>query len=462
MSLTTSPETPVSNSVDTGRLRWRERIGYAFGDVGSCLYFVIFMNYMAYFYTDIFGISAAALGTMIFVVRTIDWITDIIMGAIADRTKSKHGRYRPYLLWSIIPYVLTGWAMFYTPGFDANGKLIYAYITYILVTSAYTMVNVPYSAMIGVMTPNAQEKTILSSARMIGSSFANLTVYATIFPLIHFFGGEDKQRGFFLAVVTYSILAAGAFFFTFISTRERIQPAPVAGDSLGRDVKLLFKNWPWLILIVTALLMVMSMSLRGGATVHYFKYVAGNESLASGLFVVGSLIQIVSVSFTSTVAKFFKGKKMAFCVLMALASLLNFVFYFIPAQNYQLILAHTIVATIIGSPIVALFFSMIADSASYGLWKLDQRSTGLLFSAGTFSLKIGWSIGPAMAMWYLGYLGFQANQEQNPATLQGLKMLMSILPCIFGLITVAVLLFFYPINGRMEKEIEAGLRAKGI
>ncbi|NQX01293.1 MFS transporter [bacterium] len=428
--------------------------------MGSCLYFAIFMNFLAYFYTDIYGISAGAVGTMIFVVRTYDWIKDPIMGAICDRTKSPMGRYRPWLLWMIPPYVVFGILTFTTFDLSPSGKLVYAYTTYILLTLVYTMINVPFSALMGVMTANPEERTILSSLRLVGSSVAALVVYGSIFPLMAFFGGGNNQKGFTLTVAVYALLAAGSFLFTFLATKERIQPLLMKDHSLKRDLRLLWKNGPWLILIVVSLLTIISMGLRAGTTVYYFKYLAGNEKLAAGFFVVGSLISIASVSFTKHLAQFCGGKKRAYIALMSAMSVLSFAFFFIPPENFPLIITYQVVMTIVCSPLIALFFAMIGDSAGYGMWKFNQTSTGLVFSAGSFSQKIGWSIGPAAALWILGFLGFAPNQAQSPQVLLWIKLLMSVVPGVVGILAVGVL-YFYKIDGRMEKEIEQGLRDMG-
>lgn len=459
MTTTTAQPQATSSSPPSGsgRLSWSERIGYGMGDVGSCLYFTIFMSFLAYFYTDIYGISAAAVGTMLFVVRTYDWIKDPIMGVIADRTKSRLGRYRPWLIWMIVPYVVLGILTFTTFDLAPGAKLVYAYVTYIALTLVYTMINVPFAAMMGVMTSDPEERTVLSSARLIGSAVAALIVYSTIFPLIDFFGQGNKQQGFTLTVALYAVMAAGAFLATFLTTRERLQPPASADTSIRGDLKLLLKNGPWLVLILVSVLTIVAMGIRAGTTIYYFKYVAGDEKLAAGFLVIGSLTQIAAVSFTGHIARWFGGKRRAFLVLQTISVLLYLLFYVIPPQNTVLIGAHQIVSTIIGAPLIALFWAMIADSASYGMWKLNQRSTGLLFSAGTFSQKIGWSIGPAMALWILGAVGFKANVQQTPETIFWMQMLMSVVPAGVALLATASVLR-YKIDGPMEREIEAGLK----
>jgi GPH family glycoside/pentoside/hexuronide:cation symporter len=264
----TQPE-PVAATAPH-KLTWTEKFGYASGDVASCMYFSIFMNFLAYYYTDVFGISAAAFGTMIFIVRTYDWIKDPIMGVIADRTKSRMGKYRPWLLWMVVPYMIMGVLTFTTFDLSPTGKLVYAYTTYIVLLMVYTMINVPYSALMGVMTANSAERTTLSSFRFAGAATANLVVSATLLYLVAFFGKGNDQRGFTLTLVVYALIAGAFFLITFFATKERVEPPPSQKISLRADLSALLKNGPWLVMIAVSLLTIISMAVRNGATIYYF------------------------------------------------------------------------------------------------------------------------------------------------------------------------------------------------
>jgi GPH family glycoside/pentoside/hexuronide:cation symporter len=453
----TPPESGAPTAPAPHKLTWTEKLGYASGDVASCMYFSIFMNFLAYYYTDVFGISAAAFGTMIFAVRTYDWIKDPIMGVIADRTKSRMGKYRPWLLWMVVPYMIMGVLTFTTFDLSPTGKLVYAYTTYIVLLMVYTMINVPYSALMGVMTANSAERTTLSSFRFAGAAFANIVVSATLLYLVAFFGKGNDQRGFTLTLVVYALIAGAFFLFTFFATKERVAPPPSQKISLREDLRALVRNGPWLVMIFVSLLTIISMAVRNGATIYYFKYLAGDEKLASQVFVASSTASIVAVFFTSHLARFFGGKKRAFFSLTLISAVLYFVFYFFHPQNQPLILAHQVLMSLVATPLMPLFWSMIADTADYGAWKFGQRSTGLLFSAGTFSQKIGWSIGPAIAAWLLAYYGFVANVPQNAETQHALRLMMSIYPAVVGLIAAAVVLL-YKIDGKMERELEAAMK----
>lgn len=443
----------------TRRLTWTEKIGYGCGDFASVMYFSIFANFLAYYYTDIFGLSVAAFGTMIFVVRTYDWIKEPLMGVIADRTKSRMGKYRPWLIWMVVPYMVVGVLTFTSFNLSPTGKLVYAYVSYIALTMIYTMINVPYSALMGVMTANSDERTTLSSFRFVGAALANLVVTGSLLYLVSYLGGGNQQRGFTLAVAIYAVIAGIFFLCTFFATKERISPPASQKTSLRNDFRALFKNGPWLVMIFVSLLTIIGFSLRGGATIYYFKYLAGDEKLATQLFVASSIAQLVAVLFTQKVAHFFGGKKKAYLWMSFITAGLHFVFYFFDPRNQALIVTHQIVTTLIGAPLMPLFWSMIADTADYGAWKFGQRSTGLLFSAGTFSQKIGWSIGPAASAWTLAYYGFIANVPQNPQTLQALRLMMSIYPGL-ALLAATFVAGFYKINSHMEKELELAMQTR--
>jgi GPH family glycoside/pentoside/hexuronide:cation symporter len=434
------------------KLSMTEKLGYASGDFASCLYFGIFMNFLSYFYTDIFGISAAAFGTMILVVRIWDWIKDPIMGVIADHTRTKMGRFRPWILWMIGPFAITGVLAFTTFDLEAPWKLVYAYCSYTLLAMVYTAINIPYSALMGVMTSNSEERTVLSSFRFIGSAAGNLVVSASLLYLVALLGQGNPQRGFTLTVAVYAVLASGLFLFTFLATRERVEPPSSQNFSIKSDIRALLKNTPWIIMIFVSLLTIIGFALRGGATIYYFKYLAGNELFASQIFTISAAVQIVAVLLTKRITIFFGGKKRAFFWLSIASAGLYFVFYFFDSHNQPLILAHQVAMTLVAAPLMPLFWSMIADTADYGAWKFGHRSTGLLFSAGTFSQKIGWSIGPALASWLLAYYGFVANVDQNSETLHAMRLMMSVFPAVSTLFAVGVL-FLYSIDGKMEKQL---------
>ncbi|MAW39583.1 MAG: MFS transporter [Kiritimatiellaceae bacterium] len=443
--------------MNKGSLSFKEKFGYGCGDFASCLYFGIFMNFMSYFYTDVFGISAAALATMIFVTRTWDWINDPIMGLIADRTDTKMGKFRPWLIWMIPPYVILGILTFTTFDLGPTGKLVYAYVTYTLLTMVYTAINVPYGALMGVMTPKSSDRTVLSSWRFVGGFGGSFFVASTMLYLVGVLGQGNEKLGFSLTVSLYGLMAAVFFFITFATSQERVKSPETQKPSMKKDLIVLSKNGPWITMIFVSVLTIMWIAIRGGATIHYFKYVAGSEHYGSLFLSISTIVQIFGVLLTKQIVAFLGGKKRAYIIINFISGVLIALFYFINPSHIVLIMIHQGISSFITGPLMPLFWSMIADTADYGAWKLGQRSTGLLFSAGTFSQKIGWSIGPAVAMALLGYFGFVANQDQSPETIQGLRLIMSLIPAVFAFLTCVAVLF-YKIDAKTECEMETALR----
>lgn len=440
-------------------LTFKEKFGYASGDFASCLYFGIFMNFMSYFYTDVFGISAAAVATMIFITRTWDWINDPIMGVIADRTDTKMGKFRPWLVWMIAPYAVVGILTFTTFDLGSTGKLVYAYVTYTLLTMIYTAINIPYSALMGVMTSHSSDRTTLASWRFVGAFAGTFFVNGTMLYLVGLFGRGNDKIGFSLTVALYALMAAGFFFLTFITTHERVKPPESQKSSILQDLQALRHNGPWITMIFVSILTILWIAIRGGATIHYFKYVSGNANWGSLFLSISTVVQIVGVLLTRQVVALLGGKKRTYIIINLVSGILIASFYFIDPENIPLIMIHQGISSFIAAPLMPLFWSMIADTADYGAWKLGQRSTGLLFSAGTFSQKIGWSIGPALSMALLGYFGFVANLEQTAETIQGLRLIMSLIPAVFAFLTAGVVVF-YGIDAKTEAAMEAAMQAE--
>lgn len=453
------PLAPAGDSEAMRPLPWSEKLGYSAGDFACCLYWGIVMNYLLFFYTDVFGITAAAAGAIIFITRTWDWINDPIMGVVADRTKSPMGKYRPWLLWMIIPFFLVGVIWLYTPPLDATGKFIYALIAYNLVMMVYTAVNIPYSSLMGVMTGRSEDRTQLASFRFVGAFAGTMLVNVSILYLVDFLGQGDKQLGFTLAGAVYGALAGVMFFITFKTSKERLQAPVQQKQTIGKDVGTLFKNVPWMMMIVLSILTILWIAVRGSATVYYFKYLSGDEKWAGWFLGFGSGAQIVGVLISKYIASWCGSKKNAFLVLNAIAGVFIAAFYFIDPKNLPLILVHQVISSFLAAPLMPLFWSMIADTADYGAWKLNHRSTGLLFSAGTLSQKIGWSIGPALAGVLITTLGYDATKEVTPDVIDGFHAMMSWIPAVFAMIAAAAVIF-YPINGKVEAQMRAALATK--
>ena len=445
-------ETNQANLNPAAKLGWGEKLGYAAGDMASCLYFGLFMNFLAIFYTDVFGITPAALGTMLLFTRTWDWINDPIMGAIADRTNTRMGKFRPWLLWMILPYVLFGVLTFTTFDLSPSMKLVYAYVTYTLLMMTYTAINVPYGALMGVMTACSDQRTELASYRLVGSNVGVFAVILVLPLLVDAIGQGNDQLGYSGAVTVLGIVAGALFFITFKTSKERINPVEKGHEPLREEIKQLLRNGPWLLLIALSILTVMSQGIRATTTLHFFKYVAGNESWGVKLLLYNSVVAVIAVLLSKTICSIIGGKKRTYIVLNLLYAVVLVWFYFIPVNSFPLMFANLMLIALVAAPMMPIFWSMIADTADYGAAKFGHRSTGIIFSAGTASQKIGWSVGPALSMLILGSVGYVANGEQSSATLHTLHLLMSLIPAGFALLTAGVTCF-YKIDHRMEGQL---------
>lgn len=438
------------------KLGWGEKFGYAAGDMASCLYFGIFMNFMAIFYTDVFGITPAVLATMLIFTRTWDWINDPIMGVIADRTNTKMGKFRPWILWMIPPYVILGVLTFTTFDLDGTAKIVYAYATYTLLMMVYTAINVPYGALMGVMTAKSDQRTVLASFRFIGANAGIFAVTLLLPILVKAIGDDNEQLGYSGAMGVISLIAGALFFITFKTSKERIRPRHKKHEPLKQEFKQLMRNGPWLIVICLSILTVLAQAIRGTPILHFFKYVAGNEEWGNQLLLVNSVAAVIAVMLSKHIVALFGCKKRAYIVLNLLFAAILVWFYFIPVDNFNLMIVNQLMIAFVAAPMMPLFWSMIADTADYGAAKFGHRSTGIIFSAGTASQKIGWTLGPALAMLILSGVGYVANQEQTAETRDALRLMMSVIPAGFAVLT-AVVTYFYPIDHKVERELEEAM-----
>lgn len=453
--------TPTNTNLDpAAKLGWGEKFGYAAGDMASCLYFGIFMNFLAIFYTDVFGISPAVLATMLIFTRTWDWINDPIMGAIADRTDTKMGKFRPWILWMIPPYMILGVLTFTTFDLGPTMKIVYAYVTYTLLMMIYTAINVPYGALMGVMTAKSEQRTVLASFRFVGANAGIFAVTALLPLLVKTIGGGNDQLGYSGAMVILAIFAGGLFFVTFKTSTERIKPPEREPTPFRSEMKELIRNVPWLIVIALSILTVLGQAVRATPTLHFFKYTVGNEDWGTRLLLINSVAAMVAVLFAKSIVSWVGCKKRGYVILNLLFAVMLIWFYFIPLDNFPLMIANQIMMAFVAAPMMPLFWSMIADTADYGAVKFGHRSTGIIFSAGTASQKIGWTIGPALAMVILSGVGYVANQEQSPQTRHALHLMMSWIPAGFAVLT-AIVTCFYPIDHKVEKELEEAILKEG-
>lgn len=455
------------------KISLKEKIGYGLGDAASSMFWKIFSMYLLFFYTDVFGLAPAVVGTMFLITRIWDSCFDPIVGILADRTKSKWGKFRPYLLWVAIPFAIIGVLTFYTPDFDEKGKIIYAYVTYSLMMMIYSLINVPYASLLGVMSSDRKERNTLSSYRMVFAFGGSLLALWLIEPLVNYFGGNlNSKSGWLVTIAVFGLITTLFFWACFLFTKERIKPIENEENNLKEDLKDLLKNKPWWILLGAGIGTLVFNSIRDGAAVYYFKYyVSSSINFDFSIFgtdfhmtptsiylVLGQAANIIGVILATPLANKI-GKKKTFFGAMALATILSLIFYLFGKEDITLILSFQVLISICAGCIFPLIWSMYADSADYSEWKQGRRATGLVFSASSMSQKFGWTIGGAGAGWLLGYFGFQANVEQTATAQNGIQLMLSILPAIAAAISVAFIAF-YPLSEEKLQIIEQDLNEK--
>ncbi|WP_206485955.1 MFS transporter [Thalassotalea sp. G2M2-11] len=456
----------------TNRPDFKEKVGYGLGDFASSMYWKIFSVYLMVFYTDVFGISAAAVGTMFLVTRIWDTVNDPIMGVLSDRAESRWGKFRPFLLFGAIPFAVIGVITFITPDLSTTGKLVYAYVTYTLMMMAYTSVNVPYASLLGVISPYSEDRTSLASYRMVFAFAGSIFAFLLIDPLIGFFSNlagdsPDLQQGWTYTMVVYGIIAATLFYFTFLLTRERISPPKEQSKSIKQDFTNLLHNKPWFILLGAALSTLIFNSMRDGSAVYYFKYYFEIQSfdflgvslgITTTYLVVGQAANIVGVVLAKPISSVI-GKKQTFMYAMFLAAIFSCGLYFISEQQFLIILALQVIVSMCAGIIFPLLWSMYADIADYSEHTTGRRATGLIFSSSSFSQKMGWTLGGAITGWSLALFGYEANVEQSEQAKEGLRLMISFLPAIGALIS-GLFIIFYKLTDDVVFDINKQLNVK--
>ena len=456
-------------------IRLRERIGYGFGDMASSMFWKLFGAYLMIFYTDVFGLPAAMVGTMFLVTRIWDSVFDPIVGVVADRTSSRWGKFRPYILFLAVPFGVVGALTFYTPPFGDTGKLVYAYVTYSLMMMVYSAINVPYASLLGVMSPNPNERNTLSTFRMMFAYIGSFIALLLFMPMANAFSGHSdsvgaQQTGWFMAAAVIAAACVLLFFGCFSWTKERVKPINDKKTSLKTDIRDLLHNHPWWVLFVAGVGALVFNSIRDGAAVYYFKYYIVEENfetvsffgvsfVLSGLFLaLGQMANIVGVVLAAPVSNRF-GKKRTFAFSMLMTAVLSIVFYWFDKDDIVLIFVFQCVISMFAGSIFPLLWSMYADCADYSELNTGNRATGLIFSASSMSQKFGWAIGTALTGWLLSYFGFEANAVQSAETIDGIKMFLSWLPAAASVVSV-IFILCYPLGEQKVAKIIEQLNIK--
>lgn len=471
----------------TEKLSIKEKIGYSLGDLAANLVFQTLMTYLAYFYTDIYGLSPKDSSIIMLVVGLIAaFIFNPIIGAIADRTATKWGKFRPWILFTSIPLGVIALLAFSTPNFSYHGKVIYAVTTYTLLLLLYASNNLPYSALSGVITGDMKERNSLSSYRFVAVMFAQFFVQVFMLGIIKTAGNGDKAIGIEKVMTVLAIIGTIMLIITFLTTKERIIPKAEQKSSLREDLGDLTKNKPWVIMLTLTTLVFVTLAMKGGAYVYYFENYVNKEQLTLfvhplldcfnsmginpfgedpisagfGLFNAGGIIfMIVGITFSKNLADKY-GKRDIFRLFLFISTLFIIAFYFFSPESVVLMFLSQILHGFFYGITIPILWAMIADVADYSEWKNNRRATAIIFSAMMVGLKAGLSIGGSLTTWFLSYFNYTPNSiTQEDSAINGIKLLISIFPAIPFLLGVG-LLFFYKINKKMELEIESELKQR--
>jgi len=445
------------------RLSFLENFGFGLGDTASNFFFQTFNIFLLYYYTDVFGIEAGVAGTMFLVTRLWDAVNDPIMGIITDRTKTRWGKYRPYLLWMAVPYGICGYLLFANPGLEGISKIIYAYVTYSMMMMAYTAINVPYSALMGVLSPSSHARTIASNFRFIGAHGGGLLISMYVRSLVEKLGQGNELLGFQYTMGLFALASVILFWITFATTKERVQPPEGQKQNAVEELMELIHNKPWVILFFVAVFSTTFLGLRDAVTIHFFKYVvkSGEEAVFLGmdktsLFLSsGRFMMILGIICAGFLIRRVDKKPLA-AVFSLITAVCIFSFYFIPVEMYGLMLVVNAIGAFMAGPTSAIVWSMYGDVADYGQYKFGRRSTGLIHSASLFSLKTGTMIAGFAGGQLLSWFGFVANQDQTEKTLWGILLMFSIIPAFFA-VCKGLTLLLYPLDRQKVLEIEQEL-----
>ena len=458
------PPTPTGRD---DRLSLREYLGYALGDTASNLFFQTFNIFLTYYYVDVWGLLPAAVATMLFVIRLWDAFADPLMGVIADRTRSRWGKFRPYLLWGALPYGVCGYLIFADPAFGATGRLVYAYLTYSLMLLAYTAINVPYSSLLGVISPSSRTRTVASSFRFVGAYGGAFLIASLVKPLAAALGAGSEVRGYQHTMAIFAALSVVMFLVCFATTRERVTPPAGQKTNLAGELRELGRNWPWVTMLLTAIFSTTFIVLRSASTLFYFKYVVADDGApvlfhfmdrATVFLSSNGACQMLGCAALGFVARRADKRRLAI-VLTATTGVCYASFFVLPAHAFGLQLAVNSMGSFCMGPTSALVWAMYADVADYGEWKFGRRSTALVYSASLFALKTGTMVGGVLVPLFLDWFGYVPNVAQTPRALLGISLAFSIAPGVFAGLKVAAL-WLYPLTQAKVDGIEQALQAR--
>jgi GPH family glycoside/pentoside/hexuronide:cation symporter len=467
----------------TEKLSVREKIGYSLGDGAANFIFQTMMLLQLSFYTDSFGLTAASAATLFLVARLWAAVCDPIFGALADRTNTRWGKFRPWILWTAVPFGVIGYFAFTTPDWGLTAKIIYAYVTYTLLMTIYSANNNPYAALSGVLTGNMNQRASISSYRFVVVALATIAIQGFTLPMVNHFGGGDTAKGYQITMGIFCALAIIFFLITFLTTKERILPPPQQKTSLKQDLSDLVKSKQWILMFLVMLFIFIFLTMRNGMLVYFFKYYLNIESqkeflmnidkVLFGLFsaigltresadiagnafsvinIIGQLAAIVGIALSNKMAQKF-AKRNILRTWLGIAALAAVLFIAAPPTSIWLVFILSTLFNFAWGVTMPLPWAMMGDVADYSEWKNNRRATGIVFAGIVVGLKVGMAIGGFLAGQLLSLYGYVSNVEQTASSLKGIRLTVSIYPVI-AIIICIICLFIYDINRKTELQIQ--------
>jgi Na+/melibiose symporter-like transporter len=479
----------------------REKIGYSLGDGSANLVFQMMMMFQLFFYTDVFGIKATTAGMILLIARFFDAFVDPVVGILADRTNTRWGKYRPWLLWTALPFAVFFVLAFLTPDFTERGKIIYAGVTYILLMSIYSFNNTPYSSLGGVMTGDINERTSIASVRFVTATIATFIVQGLTLPLVTKFGGSaHSSEGWFWTIFLFAAVGVALMIITFFTTKERIAPPVNQKTSIRQDFKDVVGSRPWKAMFVLTLFLFTTLAMFGSGMSYYFNYYINKDALfaflsnfglvnvegaayggwhtfldAFGLIahdnsqvfavgfslfnMTGQLITVAGVILLSQWLSGLFGKRNVFAICLAFTAIFTGLFFIVPADNVTLVFIINIGKNLAYAPTIPLLWAMMGDVADHSEWVNHRRATGFVFAGVVFALKAGLGLGGAICGGFIDAFGFVANEVQSAASVTGIRLIASLIPAVtFGIGVIA--LIFYPISKQLNKKVQVELEAR--
>lgn len=433
------------------RIKFKEKLGYGFGDFANNLVWIAISAFLTFFYTDVVGFSAAAVGTLLLIARVLDAFVDLGVGTLVDKTKSKYGKARPWLLWLAIPFGISGVLLFSAPNLGPTGALIYAYATYLLVNIIYSGVNVPYSVLNSLITQEPYERSLLNIYRMVMALVGGVVVTYFTMPLVSWFGGG--KTGWAMTFAVFGILAAVLLIITFITTKERVKPSVVQKDiPLRRSVKTLFRNKYCGLIVGFMVVTYTSAAVSSGVNVYYAQYLLKDASLVGIIGLASSIPLFLGLFMVAPIIKKFGKRNASFTGIII--TIIGLLFMLIDPVNLTIILIGLVIKAVGSVPMIATMFAMLADTVDYGEWKTGMRTEGLVYSAGSFGLKVGSGLGAAFVGWLLAWGGYVGGLDAITDSAKSSIVFMFIyLPIIAALIQL-IILWFYKLDKKYPQIVQ--------